>query len=356
MRELSQLELLPQDVFNRIALDLEAADLATLMLASRRLNRLAHCDELWIEKISADFGDREHIIDVLADAGIDIADLVYQSAELVPWRHQQVAGDNEEEGDSDSDSSLSSTSSLYLYTGVGLKCYRDRFARVFPRAGDDSVNNVKAAESTLAAVKHMLRDGPKASSDVFAEAAYRLVVVQEYFPNSAECYYLWALVCFMLNAFKPSLSFLSIGQSINDDFAPLKELAKEVQSIVAGAYGTGNQAPLLDTAGSGPSPQLAKALTIIFQRLDRDRDGVLSAAELSYMVQQTNGQAPPAAAISQIIRSFGGQCPAMGGRMVQGWNLASLTNFYIAQTLDDPSETRNDMAKFGFDPATLKLA
>ncbi|KAJ2788962.1 hypothetical protein GGI18_002671 [Coemansia linderi] len=355
-------ELLPQDAFNKIALDLEADDLATLMLVSRRLNRLASCDELWIEKISADFGDREHIIDTLAEAGVDIAELVYQSTDLVPWRHQQL--DDESDGnDSDCKDDISecsgiapSTGSSYLYTGVGVRCYRDRFVRVFPRSGDDAVSTVKSAEATLESVKHMLRDGPRASSDVFAEAAYRLLLVQEYYPNSAECYYLWALICFMLNSFKPSMSFISIGQSINGEFAPLKELAKEVQSIVAGAYGTGNQVPLLDSAGSGPSPHLAKALAIVFQRLDSDRDGVLNATELSHMVRQTNGQAPPPAVVSQIIGSFGGQIQAKSGRMVQGWNLASLTDFYIAQTLDDPSETRKDLAKFGFDPATLKYA
>ncbi|KAJ2812208.1 hypothetical protein H4S07_001556 [Coemansia furcata] len=347
-------DMLPQAIFNKIALDLEVGDLATLMLASHRLNRLASCDELWIEKISADFGDREHIIDMLADAGVDIAELVYQSTELVPWRHEQL--DVVSDDMSDCSSVTSSTSNSYSYTGVGMRCYRDRFVRVFPRSGDDTVSSIKSAETTLEAVKHMLRDGPRASSDVFVEAAYRLVLVQEYYPNSAECYYLWALICFMLNAFKPSLSFLNIGQSINGSFAPLKELAKEVQSIVAGVYGTGKQVPLLDGAGSGPSPHLAKALAIVFQRLDSDRDGVLNAAELSHMVRQTNGQAPPPAVISQIIGSFGGQVQAKSGRMVQGWNLASLTDFYIAQTLDDPSETRKDLAKFGFDPVSLKHA
>ncbi|KAJ2746395.1 hypothetical protein GGI20_001391 [Coemansia sp. BCRC 34301] len=352
---MTSLELLPQAVFNKIAMDLEAADLAMLMLASRRLNHLACCDELWIEKISADFGDREHIIDMLADAGVDIADLVYQSADLAPWRHQAVAGDKEDDG-SDSGSSMSSTDGLYSYSGIGMRYYRSRFVRVFPRSGDDSLNNIKSAEATLEAVKHMLRDGPQTSSNVFAEAAYRLVLVQEHHPNSAECYYLWALICFMLNAFKPSLSFLSIGQIINDGFAPLKELAKEVRSIVAGAYGTGSQVPLLDAAGSGPSPHLAKALAIVFQRLDSDRDGVLNATELSHMVRETNGQAPSSAVISQIIGSFGGKVQAKSGHLVLGWNLASLTEFYVAQTLDDPSETRKDLATFGFDPATLKCA
>ncbi|KAJ1890028.1 hypothetical protein LPJ66_007652, partial [Kickxella alabastrina] len=55
---MASLETLPQNLFNQIAIELEAADLTTLALASRRLHRLASCDELWIEKISADFGNR----------------------------------------------------------------------------------------------------------------------------------------------------------------------------------------------------------------------------------------------------------------------------------------------------------
>ncbi|KAJ2243556.1 hypothetical protein GGI13_006560, partial [Coemansia sp. RSA 455] len=128
---MSLLEQLPQAIFNAIALDLEAEDLATLMLASHRLNRLASCDELWIEKISADFGDREHIIDVLADAGVDIAELVYQSTDLVPWRRQQldietdIDDDDCNDDSSDCSSVIPTTGRRYSFTGVGMRCYRD---------------------------------------------------------------------------------------------------------------------------------------------------------------------------------------------------------------------------------------
>ncbi|KAJ1966478.1 hypothetical protein GGI12_000053 [Dipsacomyces acuminosporus] len=335
------IESLPQYLFNQIALQLEAADLAMLASTSRALNRLVGCDDLWIEKISADFGDRSLIVDLLAEAGVEITELLENSTDIVPWQGQNSEAD--------------SSSDAPSYAGHGIQCYRRRFERVFPISNDDSANFTKRAEATLDEVKHLLREGPQASGEVFAEAAYRLMLVQEYFPNSAECYYLWALICFMLNAFNPSLEILSIGHTVNGEFGPIQELTNEVKSIIEGAYGTHNDdAPLINASGSGPSAQLAKALAIIFQRFDKDRDGVLNSTELSGMIRISNGQPVPAAMISQIISAFGGQVQTKSGRRITGWTIESLTSFFVAQTLDDPKETRSDLAKFGFDPRTLK--
>ncbi|KAJ1723610.1 hypothetical protein LPJ53_002050 [Coemansia erecta] len=361
----SFLDSLPQQLFNRIAIELDAVDLANLALASHRLNRLVSCDELWIEKISADFGDRDTVIDLLSDAGIDITEMVASNDDITPWM-LSLERDHMSDSDSDNaDDAISEESSEgeqpgsaeagYSYTGDGLRYYRERFAKVFPESNDVLVENTKRAEAAIDETKQMLRAGPEASMDVFTEAAYRLMVVQDSFPNSAECYYLWALICFMLNSFKPSLSLLEIGHAINNDFAPIKELTSEVRSIVDGAYGSEGDAPLLNPTGTGPSAQLAKVLAIIFQRLDTDRDGVLNASELAGMVRVTNGQSPPPAMIAQIIGAFGGQIQSKKGKKVAGWDLAALTNFYVAQTLDDPQETRSDLAKFGFNSRTLRV-
>ncbi|KAJ1940703.1 hypothetical protein EC988_006957, partial [Linderina pennispora] len=203
-------------------------------------------------------------------------------------------------------------------------------------------------------VKSMLRAGPQAGPEVFAEAAYRLILVQEYFPNSAESYYLLALMCYMVNAFKPSLDILAVGRAINAEFQPIHELMAEVSSIVSNAYGSEGETPLLNAAGSGLSPQVTKVLAIIFQRLDKDRDGVLNSSELAQMVKITNGQPAPAPMVSQLIGAFGGQVRTKTGRKLMGWDAESLATFFLAQTLDDPKETRADLAKFGFDPKTLK--
>ncbi|KAJ2477730.1 hypothetical protein IWW56_004164 [Coemansia sp. RSA 2131] len=335
------LETLPQELFNRVALALDVADLGSLAQVSRSLCRMARCDDLWIERVSADFGDREVIVELLAESGVDIAELLDATTDLVPWRlpHSYQHGDR---------NSADST-----YTGHGLRCYRERLARVAPTSEDEYVDRVKHSEAEIDRVKLMLREGPQASEEVFVEAAFRLVLVQEWFPASAECYYLWALICYMRNTLKPALAFLSIAHDINSDFAPVHELQAEVQSMANGVFGVAGQAPLLDESCSGPSPQLAKALTLIFNHFDRDRDGVLNMSELGAVVRVTNGQPAPPAMITQIVGTFGGQISSRSGCKVAGWDLGSLTNFYVAQTMQDPQETRQDMAKFGFDPHTL---
>ncbi|KAJ2088500.1 hypothetical protein IW138_004188 [Coemansia sp. RSA 986] len=354
------------NVFIQIALELGVTDLATLSLTNRRLNRFVMGNsDLWLEKISADFGDRDSIVDFLLDAGIDISELAETSSELVPWKNHQSCDQKDPKGEVNIDRRLCAWNNSTIAEAIdpalvldakslyGMHCYRERFTRVFPPSKDDSMQYAKKAESTIDQVKSMLRDGQDASIEVFSEVAYRLMLVQEYFPASVECYYLWALICFMHNAFKSSLAFLDIGCNIDDSFEPIQELAKKVRLISSGVYGVNGDAPLLDPSGTGPSTQLSKALAIIFQQLDSDRDGVLSVSEIANMVQITNGKPAPRSTITQIISAFGGSIQAKSGRRVSGWDINSLTNFYINQSLDDPSETRADLAKFGFDPSTL---
>ncbi|KAJ1800980.1 hypothetical protein LPJ59_000665 [Coemansia sp. RSA 2399] len=356
------LESLPKSVFIQVGVELGVADLAALSLTSRRLNRLVMGNsDLWLEKISADFGDRESIVEFLLDAGIDISELVETSSGLVPWKQhpcEQSDSDHEVHVDDQGNITVVETTDTALALDTeslyGMHWYRDRLARVSPLSKDDAMQYARNAESTIDQVKGMLRDGREtASIELFSEAAYRLMLVQEYFPASVECYYLWALICFMHNAFKPSLSFLDIGCNIDDSFEPIQELTKRVRLISDDVHGTNGDAPLLDQLGTGPSAHLSKALAIMFQKLDSDRDGVLNVSEIANMVRITNGLPAPRSTITQIVHAFGGSIQTKSGRRVSGWDLNSLTNFYINQSLDDPKETRADLAKFGFDPSTL---
>ncbi|KAJ2866201.1 hypothetical protein FB639_005042 [Coemansia asiatica] len=131
---MTSLETLPQELFNQMALDLEAADLVTLALTSRKLQTLATCDQLWIEKISADFGSRSTIIDILDDAGIEIAETVAHSTDIVPWK---LSSDERETDSSISDMEEDEKTQIFSYTGEGLRCYRARYAKVFPESDDD---------------------------------------------------------------------------------------------------------------------------------------------------------------------------------------------------------------------------
>ncbi|KAJ2783661.1 hypothetical protein H4R18_001571 [Coemansia javaensis] len=322
------LETLPQALFSRIARGLGVADLAALALTSPALHRLARCDRLWVERIASDFGDRGLVLDLLAEAGVDIGERAEASGELVPWQlGEQAAG------------------------GCGMQWYRDRFRRVHPASDADHAAHASRAEAALEGAKQLLRDGggggeAPGSDEAHDEAALRLLVVQEYFPASAECYYLWGLLCFMRSALRPALALLTISRDVDAAFAPAAELLRAVQATVDAARGAAGDAPLLDAACAGPSAELAAALRAVFRRLDRDGDGLLAASELAAMVRATNGHAPPPAAVAQMIRAFGGPAP--------GWDLAALTRFFVVQTIQDPAETRADLARLGIDPHTLR--
>ncbi|KAJ1728397.1 hypothetical protein LPJ61_004056 [Coemansia biformis] len=335
------LESLPQDVFIRIAHELDPADLTALALASRALCSRVQCDRLWIEKVAQDFGARGLALDLLAEAGVDIAERVDASADLVPWQLPEHQPDGH--------------GGAHGCSGFGMQCYRDRFLRVYPESSDMRASHARNAETMLDQVKLALRDMQQDSDEAHAEAAFRLVLVQEYFPASAECYYLWALICFMRSALGPALALATISHGIDGEFAPAQELLAAVQSTVDSVCGAAGEAPLLDASCSGPSPQLAAAMAVAFQRLDRDHDGVLNAAELAAMVRLTNGQPVPAAMIAQMINAFGGHMRTRSGHVCAGWNLDALTHFYVTQTIQDPGETRLDLERLGFDPHTLQL-
>ena len=104
-------------------------------------------------------------------------------------------------------------------------------------------------------------------------------------------------------------------------------------------------APLL--VGTAASPQLQAAVAEVFGRFDRDGDGALSAAELSALVAAVNGQPPPAAAIQALLRNFRSN---RSGLLVEG-----LVEFFRRQSLSDPDETRNDLAKLGYNSALVYI-
>ncbi|KAJ2380766.1 hypothetical protein GGI23_007729, partial [Coemansia sp. RSA 2559] len=187
------LESLPKSVFIRVGLELGVADLAALSLTSRRLNRLVMGNsDLWLEKIAADFGDRKSIVEFLLDAGIDISELVETSSGLVPWKqHSCEQSDSEHEvsvndrGNITDVETTDTALALDKESLYGMHWYRDRSARVFPLSKDDAMQYARNAESTIDQVKGMLRDSQEATSiELFSEAAYRLMLVQEYFPAS----------------------------------------------------------------------------------------------------------------------------------------------------------------------------
>ncbi|KAL0094708.1 hypothetical protein F4703DRAFT_1728654, partial [Phycomyces blakesleeanus] len=103
--------------------------------------------------------------------------------------------------------------------------------------------------------------------------------------------------------------------------------------------------PLLDK--DSLSPALTEVLLEIFDTFDKDNDGALNPKELDSFIFTTNGSHPPAAFLRQMGQMFESNA--------KGWlNKDGFLSFYLRQTLDDPSETRNDLGVHGYDPHSLK--
>jgi Ca2+-binding EF-hand superfamily protein len=120
-------------------------------------------------------------------------------------------------------------------------------------------------------------------------------------------------------------------------------LEEEIERIVQGYKG---EEELLHD--NQLSTALKDVLVEVFNKFDQDKDGALNAKELDSFIFVTNGAHPPPAFLRQMGLRFGAN--------KKGWlTKEGFLAFYLEQTLDDPSETRNDLGVHGYDPQTLKL-
>ncbi|KAI8366562.1 hypothetical protein BD560DRAFT_331946 [Blakeslea trispora] len=120
-------------------------------------------------------------------------------------------------------------------------------------------------------------------------------------------------------------------------------LEDEIDRIASGYQGEEK----LVTEDNQLSQALTDVLIEIFSRFDQDKDGALSPKELTNFIVKTNGMQPPPAFLRQMALKFGAN--------KKGWlTQQGFLGFYLEQTLDDPSETRNDLGVHGYDPQSLK--
>lgn len=122
-------------------------------------------------------------------------------------------------------------------------------------------------------------------------------------------------------------------------------MEEEIERIANGYKG---EEELLTEEGNQLSPALHDVLVEVFNKFDEDKDGALNAKELDAFIFKTNGAHPPPQFLRQMGLRFGAN--------KKGWlSLDGFLAFYLEQTLDDPSETRNDLSVHGYDSQTLKL-
>ncbi|KAI8147923.1 hypothetical protein BJV82DRAFT_551674 [Fennellomyces sp. T-0311] len=309
---MSRIENLPGRIYENLALFLEPSDVIRLASTCKSMYNSLMNNAIWKSKTAYDFGDLFNIYALIAtSAGLELApDLATKfGQEPSDWK-QYYAQKNATVDNADDEALMSQAEKEYSEAQRYLKSFQ--------------------------------KDGNVA---VLSQVATKMMWILDTFPTHAGCYYVLGFILYVLNRLDEALIPLRTGGLVDPEFEPIAELQAEIQRILKGYKGSEDEASLLDQ--DSLSPALVEVLMEIFENFDKDRDGALKPNELDSFIFATNGSHPPPPFLRQMGQRFGSNA--------RGWlTRDGFMAFYLEQTLDDPSETRNDLAVHGYDPQTLK--
>ncbi|KAJ1921842.1 hypothetical protein IWQ60_006673 [Tieghemiomyces parasiticus] len=307
---------LDDQILAHVCQHLTAAEVLTLGSVSRALYRRCQADEIWRTKTLDDFGDPHYVLATLRRAGLTL--------------------------DKSSAEDLPDLSRLALASPPGAGDWLATYQR--KRLGQ--VQEATAAEARFNAARTRLAAFPSDPDPAeLQRVAADLVQVLDTHPDKAPTLHLLAFICYILNAPDEALILIDLGRAADPDYTPLAELAAEATATRQALQGKSGETPLV--AGGELSVPFRAALTDLFGRYDQDGDSVLSFVELDRLIAAVNGAPAPPAMLRALCRTYSAT-PAVG------LTLDGLFAFYFEQSLQDPVETRADLAKHGFDPHTLR--
>ncbi|GAN02825.1 hypothetical protein MAM1_0028d02272 [Mucor ambiguus] len=303
------IEQFPDIVVENLAFILEPKDLLQLASASKSLYQVFMDNNVWKSKTLHDFGDLFQIYTIFTTATgftLDPALTEKFSQEPSDWRK------------------------YYMQKNSTVN---DNDTALMDQADQEYANAQTQLES-------FQQDG---NVEILVQVACKMMWILDVFPGHAGCYYILGFILFVLNKLEEAIILLEMSRAVDPNFEPVDVLEEEIERIVKGYKG--EEELLHDN-------QLSKALTDVleevFSKFDADNDGALNAKELDSFIFTTNGAHPPPAFLRQMGLRFGAN--------KKGWlTKEGFLAFYLEQTLDDPSETRNDLGVHGYDPQTLKL-
>ena len=186
----------------------------------------------------------------------------------------------------------------------------------------------------------------EASGEEVGVVASMLLDILDVMPYHIPSFYSLAYISFLLNAFDECQHLIDTGLLLDAKFRPLLDLQSQLDEElerIDDADDDEEDAPLLDERAR-PSEELKLALREIFTRFDVDKDGALSHAELTQLIRTLNGSDPSPTTLRNLTRNF--KSNKKNALLLDGF-----VEFYRRQTVDDPEETRADLAKLGYNRA-----
>ncbi|KAJ1656629.1 hypothetical protein IWQ61_003835 [Dispira simplex] len=326
---------LDQWVIQNICRYLTVPEILTLARVNKTLYVHCHQDSLWQKLTQAAFGNTQWAIEFLREAGLCKS---AEDSQLAPaLQSLSLEAPIPTDG---ATNVISRWKQAYERRWRVQNCHQDPTV----------VQSMQLAQTRFEQAEQRIETFYEMSKDqrfaLLEEAAHELVQVVDILSDHAPSYYLLALICYWLHAFRQAFKLTEMCLALDPDFELAISLRSESLDKCVGVYGTVDVAPLITDGRI--SDVLKNALTILFQRYDRDRDGVWNLRELREFVLVTNGSNPSLVMLQQLCATFSTQ-PA------KGLTFDGLCEFFVQQSLQDHEETRQDLAKHGFDSDTLTL-
>ncbi|CAM0142835.1 hypothetical protein VKS41_002600 [Umbelopsis sp. WA50703] len=309
-----RIEDIPEPVLTELAYALDPSDISRLACTCKSFSQIYMSNELWRSKCHHDFGNLFTVYQILTTAGLEL-----DPALVAKFAHEP-----------------SDWRKYYIEKNKAVNGTAENQNHALIEEGEEEY---KKAQQDL----QSFQDTQDVS--ILNRVASKMVWILDVFPGHAGCYHLLGFILYVLNRLEEAMILLEFGRTVDPEYEPIDDLEEEISNILNGYKGNEDEEPLI--SDNDLSPKLSQVLNEIFDAFDKDNDGALSNQELGNFIFTTNGSHPPPQFLVQMAQRFGGTR--------RNWlTKEGFLAFYLEQTLDDPSETRNDLTVHGYDGQTLQ--
>eukprot|EP01097_Dermamoeba_algensis_P009381 TRINITY_DN6601_c0_g1_i1.p1 TRINITY_DN6601_c0_g1~~TRINITY_DN6601_c0_g1_i1.p1 ORF type:complete len:181 (-),score=36.31 TRINITY_DN6601_c0_g1_i1:101-643(-) len=170
------------------------------------------------------------------------------------------------------------------------------------------------------------------------EGIHSLLLLLEEDEFLLQAYLCLALMCSLSKYYTQALQLLILAENAYPNEEQILDLRAQINSKLS-SFNNESYKGLIDEEGE-MTEELITSLEELFIRFDEDKDGLWSIEEFEKFVALATGAPCPPDFRKWVFKTF-----AVSPKFL---SLSSFLHFYKHQTVEDPSESRADLGKFGF--------